>query len=147
MPPTTLIIMENNNIQSAATNVNNIIDSWSFLAFGCSHGDLSIQECKTPDGKDTFNALVFTNPATDVDTMVGISRNLGDVNITEEWLMANYDSLQVVQVKPDEETIARRKARLASGKACQLESYILCRKGESPKRRKIAFDFSALARR
>ena len=139
--------MENNNIQSAATNVNNIIDSWSFLAFGCSHGDLSIQECKTPDGKGTFNALVFTNPATDVDTMVGISRNLGDVNITEDWLMDNYDSLQVVEVQPDMETINRRKARLAAGKKCQMKSYILCRKGESPKRRKIAFDFSALARR
>lgn len=138
--------MENNNIQSAATNVNNILNSWSFLAFGCSHGDLSIQECKGPDGS-TFNALVFTNPMNDEDTLVGISRNLGDVNITEDWLMANYDSLQVVEVQPDMETINRRKARLAAGKKCQMESYILCRKGESPKRRKIAFDFASLARR
>ena len=118
-----------------ATANNNIRQSWSLLAFGLTHGELSTQLCKkgTPD---EYTCCVFTDPY-GKDTYVNFSSNLGE--LSEEEIAARWNELQVCELEPDAETAARR-AELGR----QAESYVLCKKGEGT-RKKVALDFAALA--
>lgn len=107
------------------------IQSWSLVAFANEFGEPSTQET------ESGYCLVFTD-SHDHDTYVSISNKLPA--ITEEYLEDNYQSLQVVQTPPDAATVARRKARAAEGKKTQMESYVLCPKGES-KRKALKLSF------
>lgn len=120
--------MQNNGFQA--------ISHLSFTAFAYSHGIPSTQ--KTKSGK---TCLVFTDPRTDAETYVSISEKL---NITqdnaEDFLNENFEDLQVVQTEVPEDVMKDRLARAEAGKATQMESYVLCRKGEGT-RRKLNLSF------
>ena len=116
----------------------NALRTWSFIAFCENFGDsISTQECNNGS-----ICLVFTNPSGE-DTLVSISKKLPEV--TDEFLADNYLQLQVCQTQPDAETLQRRQQRLANGEKCQMESYVLCPKGEG-KRKQLAFSIKALLR-
>ena len=112
----------------------NVLNAWSFVQFGCEHGNVSTQE--TENG----SCLVFTDPATNVDTYVSISHKLPTID--ESYLAANYSNLQVIETAPDAATLAKRQARAAQGLPTQMRSFVLCPKGES-KRKALSFDFRA----
>jgi len=131
----------------ATTNFSPI-DSFSFLQFCMLHGDPNVQE--TSNGE----CLVFNDPLTGKDTYVAISSRLEEP-VTKEFLNANYATLQVCQTEPDEETLARRrelqkqydeeaKANGTKPRKVQMESYVLCRQGQS-KRKSLGFNWRALA--
>lgn len=120
--------MENNGFQA--------ISHMSFTAFAYSHGIPSTQ--KTKSGK---TCLVFTNPTNDEDTYVSISEKLGITpENAEAFLNENYESLQIVQTAVPEDVAEERKARAEAGEATQMESYVLCRKGEGT-RKKLNLSF------
>ena len=112
------------------------IRTFTFLGFVSSFGEPSLQ--KTKAGKD---CLVFTNPISGEDTYVSISNKLPEV--TEDYLMAEMGNLQICETQPDEETQARRAERAANGEPTQMESYVLCRKGEGT-RRKLNINWRSL---
>lgn len=115
--------MENNGFQA--------ISHMSFTAFAHSHGIPSTQ--KTKAGK---TCLVFTNSTNDEDTYVSISEKLGITpENAEAFLNENYESLQIVQTAVPEEVAEERKARAEAGEATQMESYVLCRKGEGTRKK------------
>lgn len=115
-------------------NTLTVLDSWSFIQFGMERGLPSIQETETGE------CMVFTNPKTNKDTYVSISSKLPA--ITDDYLNANFNNLQIIQTQPDAATLAKRQARAAQGLPTQMESYVLCPKGES-KRHALSFDFRA----
>lgn len=107
------------------------ISHMSFTAFCYSHGVPSTQ--KTKSGK---TCLVFTDPTTDAETYVSISEKL---NITqdnaEDFLNKNFEGLQIVQTEVPEDVMRDRLARAEAGEATQMESYVLCRKGEGTRKK------------
>lgn len=85
--------------------------------------------------------MVFTDPRTDKDTYVSVSEKLGITQENaEEYLNENFEGLQVVQTEVPEDIMAERLARQEAGEDVQLESYVLCRKGEGT-RRKLNLSF------
>ena len=112
------------------------ISHMSFTAFCYSHGVPSTQ--KTKSGK---TCLVFTDPTTDKDTYVSISEKLGLTSENaEDFLNENFEGLQIVQTEVPEEVMKERLARAEAGEATQMESYVLCRKGEGT-RKKLNLSF------
>lgn len=106
-----------------------ILRNIGLIAFCASYGEpIGLQECTGTDGTK-FNALVFNDPLRDTDTMVSISSKLPQAP-TLEYLAQNAKNLQVVELQPDAATIARRQERAANGQRTQMESYVLCPKGE-----------------
>lgn len=105
-----------------------IIATWSFMSF------LREKEAKkvfvapfvSSETNEEFNSLVVKKSASrdEKGTLVNFSKNLKDIKDSE--IVAQKDSLQVVQIDVKPEVLARRKAE-----GRQLESYILCREGES----------------
>lgn len=105
---------------------NNIINSWSLIAFAREFGPkMFTDDCTNKETGEVFQACSFGRSRDASDkTLVHFSQNLGALSTAE--IAAQKDSLQVVElaVKPD--VLARRKA-----KGQQLESYILCTVGEN----------------
>lgn len=104
-------------------NSERIINSWSLIAFARNFGsDLRVGTCKASDGTE-FPACSFSNGSE--RRLVHFGKSL-DGGLTFEEILANRDTLQVVQLEVDAETLARRQE-----KGVQLESYSLCKVGES----------------
>ena len=104
---------------------NNIINSWSLLAFARQNGGkMFIGECTNQNTGEVFKSISFHDGSRTNTKMVNFSSNLGELSPRE--IAARKDSLQVVELAVDAETLARRKA---AGR--QLESYILCSVGEN----------------
>lgn len=122
-------------------NTFNPLNSWSFTSFTSSRGIPNVQQVKTANGSRM--ALVFEHPITGDETYVSISNklieNFGTKEQAEEYLDAHYLDLQVCQTEPDADTMARRKERALErakeGKKTQLESFVLCPKGEGTRKR------------
>ena len=111
---------------------NRILNGTGLVAFCAKYGEpVGTQECEFGDSK--FNAIVFKNPLTDTETLVGISSKL-PADPSFDYLVENAANLQVCQIEPDPETIARREARRAQGLKTQMESYVLCPVGNGAKR-------------
>lgn len=108
-----------------AQNQDRIINSWSLLAFARQNGGhMFVGECCNKETGEIFQSISFHNGNRENSKMVNFSSNLGELTPAE--ISARKDSLQVVELAVDAETLARRKV---AGK--QLESYILCTVGES----------------
>ena len=106
-----------------AQNSNNIENSWSFIAFARSFGSkVNVGTCKAASGEE-FPAVSFNNG--EKRTFAHFGPSLGE-GLSYAELVAQARELQVVKLKVDEETLARRKA-----KGAQLESYIICTVGEN----------------
>jgi len=121
----------------ANTNGLNVLNSWSFIGFGMSHGDVATQP--TANGG---KCLVFTDPISNKDTYVSISHKLPE-DLTREYLIENARNLQVIETQPDAESLARRNERAAQGLPTQMESYVLCPKSEGT-RKSLAIDWNSL---
>lgn len=122
---------------TASFNGSDIINSTSFIAFGCQHGVMDYQECKDSNGQ-AYTMLVFTEPATDKETYVSISSKIAD-KVDDDFIAKNVENLQVVELSVDD---ALRAEREANGR--QAESYMLCMKGQGTRKRSVV-DFRALA--
>lgn len=107
-----------------AQNSNNIIKSWSFLAFARQFGaDLAAGECINHETGESFKACTFTKDGK--RTFVNFGPSLaGGLGVRE--MVDRRESLQVVQLNVPAETIAKREA---AGK--QVETYVLCKQGET----------------
>ena len=119
---------------------NAILNNWSLVMFGAEHGNAYVAPMKNKTTGEEYTSVVFDNGAT--KTFVSISENLGDID--EDYLVNNYEDLQVIELQPDPEVIKARKAKKARGEAVQMESYMLCMRGEGTWKR-VALDFKALA--
>ena len=124
----------------------------SFTAFIHSYGIPETQLTST--GK---TCLVFTNPKTDRETFVSISDKLSiNQDNADDVINERFAELQVVQTEVPADILAERqereKARLAALQAgertykwngkdveasrpVQMESYVLCRKGEGTRKK------------
>lgn len=113
-----------------AQNEGRIINHWSLIAFAHQFGaDLAVGTCKSSDGTE-FQAVSFTDE-TDKRTYVDFGGSLSG-GLSFEEIVARANDLQVVQLTTDPEALARRQAKAAAtGKPVQLETYKLCKKGES----------------
>ena len=101
-----------------------IIRSWTLFAFAKQFGGkLSVGTCTNQGTGDTYPACTFDNG--EKRTFVGFGESLKDGLSTAE-IVKRKDSLQVVQLQPDAETIARRRE-----KGTQEETYKLCVVGEN----------------
>lgn len=82
-------------------NTNNIVDSWSLMAFARSHGRMKVVPCTVKNDEERrgekYMSCAFINPndSTDV-TWVGFSRNLGE--LTPAQIAERKDELQVVKL-------------------------------------------------
>lgn len=113
----------------AQNNEGRIIKSWSLIAFAQEKGaDIAVGTCQGQDGS-TFQAVSFTQG--DQRTFVDFGESL-QPGLSFEEIVANVNDLQVVQLATLPEVLARRQAKAAqTGKPVQLETYKLCKKGES----------------
>lgn len=103
---------------------NNIINSWSLFAFAQQFGgNLAVGECTDHNTGEMFKACTFTKDGK--RTFVSFGKSLaGGLSLQE--IVQQRDNLQVVQLTVEESVLT---ARQAAGK--QLESYALCKKGET----------------
>lgn len=110
-------------------NSERIIASVSLLAFAQTHGaDISVGTCTAQDGT-TFPAVAFTNGTK--RTFVDFGKSL-EGGLTFEEICAQAQELQVVELETLPEVLERRRQKaLETGKPVQLETYKLCKKGES----------------
>ena len=107
-----------------AQNSNNIINHWSFLAFAGEFGKVINKQVWTPEEGSPFATLSFRLSKDDTKAKyVHFSSKLGE--LSKEQLKTLRNELQVIQREVDAETLARRAA-----KGQQLETYILCKKGQ-----------------
>ena len=101
----------------------NIIKSWSFLAFAGEYGKTINRQTWTPEKGDPFETLSFRQSKdTPEAKYVHFSSKLGV--LSNKDLKDMMGDLQVIQRKVDPEVLARR-----AEKGQQLESFILCKKG------------------
>lgn len=112
-----------------AQNESRIIRSWSLLAFAQTFGgDVAVGTCKGQDGKE-FQAVAFNNGSKRTFVDFGESLQPG---LSLEEIVASVNDLQVVELQTTPEVLARRQAKAATtGKPVQLETYKLCKVGES----------------
>lgn len=88
-------------MSTQTSNTNNIVDSWSLMAFARSHGRMKVVPCTVKNDEERigekYMSCAFINPndSTDV-TWVGFSRNLGE--LTPAQIAERKDELQVVQL-------------------------------------------------
>lgn len=110
-------------------NESRIINSWSLFTFAQLKGaDVAVGTCKASDGT-SFQAVTFSqgNQRTFVDFGESLAPGL-----SLQEIVANANDLQVVELQTLPDVLARRQAKAAqTGKEVQLETYKLCRKGES----------------
>lgn len=110
-------------------NESRIINSWSLFTFAQLKGaDVAVGTCKASDGT-SFQAVTFSqgNRRTFVDFGESLAPGL-----SLQEIVANANDLQVVELQTLPDVLARRQAKAAqTGKEVQLETYKLCRKGES----------------
>lgn len=101
-----------------------IINSWSLIAFAGKFGKVINKKYRTPENGTPFPTLSF-RPSKDstAATFVHFSSKLGDLDASQ--LKAMKDDLQIVQYDVEDDVLASR-----AEKGFQLESYILCRKGQ-----------------
>ena len=106
----------------------NIIASWSFLTFVQNHGGKAFVAPFVDKKKGTpFTSVVCKKNKDDKEekgTLVNFSSKMGPLSNME--IAQQFNDLQVIQRVVEPEVLARRKAE-----GRQLETYILCRKGES----------------
>lgn len=110
-------------------NENRIVNSWSLMAFAQMKGaDIAVGTCTAQNG-DTFQAVTFSNGSK--RTFVDFGKSL-QPGLSVGEIVANVNDLQVVELTTDPEALARRQAKAAqTGEDVQLETYKLCKKGES----------------
>lgn len=110
-------------------NESRIINSWSLFTFAQLKGaDVAVGTCKASDGT-SFQAVTFSqgNRRTFVDFGESLAPGL-----SLQEIVANANDLQVVELQTLPEVLERRQAKAAqTGKEVQLETYKLCKKGES----------------
>lgn len=108
---------------------NRIIKSWSLIAFAQEKGaDIAVGTC-TPQSGETFQAATFSNG--EKRTFVDFGESL-QPGLSVQEIVANANDLQVVELQTLPDVLARRQAKAAqTGKEVQLETYKLCKKGES----------------
>ena len=108
---------------------NRIINSWSLLAFAqMKVGDLAVGTCKAADGT-AFQAVSFSNG--NQRTFVDFGESLKE-GLSLQEIVANANDLQVVELQTLPEVLLRRQQKAAqTGKEVQLETYKLCKKGET----------------
>lgn len=80
---------------------NNIVNSWSLMAFARSHGRMKVVPCTVKNVEDRkgeqFKSCIFENPNDHNDvTWVNFSKNLGELSPAE--IAARKDELQVVEL-------------------------------------------------
>ena len=119
---------------------NDIINNWSLVAFGVDHGTAYVAPMKNKSTGEEYQSLVFDNGTT--KTFVSISENLGDID--EDYLCNNYEDLQVIELQPDKDVLKARREKAKRGEQVQMESYMLCMRGQGTWK-KVALDFKALA--
>ena len=115
-----------------AQNSNNegrIINHWSLIAFAQTFGaEVAVGNCHAADGTE-FPAVSFTKG--DKRTFVDFGESLKE-GLTFEEICAQANDLQVVELQTLPEVLARRVQKAKeTGKEVQLETYKLCKKGES----------------
>ena len=113
----------------AQNNEGRIIKSWSLIAFAQEKGaDIAVGTCPGQDGS-TFQAVSFSQG--DKRTFVDFGKSL-QPGLSVQEIVANVNDLQVVELQTLPEVLARRQAKAAqTGKPVQLETYKLCKKGET----------------
>lgn len=110
-------------------NNGRIINSVSLFAFAQEKGaDIAVGMCKDSTGVE-FPAITFTKDGK--RTFVDFGKSLeGGLSFEEICAMAN--DLQVVELETLPEVLERRVAKAKeTGREPQLETYKLCKKGES----------------
>ena len=107
-----------------AQKENNIINSWSFKQFFMENGK-KIQRvpCTNRETNESFS-MIAIGATEDSRKFVGFSKSLGELSNAEINSMKN--DLKVVELKVESEVAALRKE-----KGQQVETYRLCRQGES----------------
>lgn len=110
-------------------NESRIINSVSLFAFAKAHGgNIAVGMCKAEDGTE-FPAVTFSDGKK--RTFVDFGKSL-EGGLTFEEICAQVNDLQVVELKTLPEVLERRKAKAAAtGKEVQLETYKLCKTGET----------------
>lgn len=110
--------------QSENNKDSKIINHWSLLAFASNFGtQLATGECANHSTGESYKACTFSKG--DKRTFVRFGPSL-EGGLTLQEIVDQRDNLQVVQLKVDAEILEKRKKE---GK--QLETYALCKKGES----------------
>lgn len=110
-------------------NESRIIKSWSLIAFAQEKGaDIAVGTCTAQSG-EKFQAATFSNG--EKRTFVDFGESL-QPGLSVQEIVANANDLQVVELQTLPDVLARRQAKAAqTGKPVQLETYKLCKKGES----------------
>ena len=108
---------------------NRIVNSWSLMAFAQMKGaDIAVGTCTAQSG-ETFQAVTFSNGSKRTFVDFGGSLQPG---LSLQEIVANANDLQVVELQTLPDVLARRQAKAAqTGKEIQLETFKLCKKGES----------------
>ena len=118
---------------------NGIKNSWTLIEFARIHGrpKLTTPMVNSVTGEE-FKSVNFQKKNSEGkiihSVMVNFSSNLGE--LTKEEIAARKDSLQVIELNVDAETLKRRQEKLAKLKetdpnaTVQMESYKLCEIGE-----------------
>ena len=145
--------MQNNNAATVENSNFIVEDRYTFLQFCSEKGDPATQPTKS--GK---TCLVFTNPLTNEDTYVSISskiledENVGQIDL--DFLNKEYAGLEVLKTPTPADVLESRKAlqeeylleaqKLGTKpRKVQMESYVLCRKGQGT-RKTLNFDWRRL---
>lgn len=115
--------------QNNSNNNSRIINSWSLFAFAQLKGaDIAVGTCTADDGT-SFQAITFNQGSKRTFVDFGESLNGG---LSFEEICAQANNLQVVELQTLPEVLERRRTKAAqTGREVQLETYKLCKKGES----------------
>ena len=118
---------------------NGIKNSWTLIEFAKIHGKpkRTSPMVNSVTGEE-FRSIAFQKKDSEGNVihsvMVNFSSNLGE--LTKEEISARKNSLQVVELNVDAETLKRRQEKLAKlretdpNATVQMESYKLCEIGE-----------------
>lgn len=87
---------------NAAVN-RGIRNSWSLLSFARAHGKMQVGEFTNGQSGDKFSSCIFTSPEGS-KCFVAFSSNLGV--LTPQQIADQKDSLQVVELEPDENGVS-----------------------------------------
>lgn len=101
-----------------------VIAGWSFNFFRSKFGEVRRPEFVNSENNTTFTKLAFQRE-NGTFCFVGWSDTLGG-ELTDEELIAQRDTLRIVQLEVSEE---ERQARKEKG--LQEETYKICRQGDS----------------
>ena len=108
----------------AQENANRIINHWSLLAFAQSFGaDFATGTSTNHETGEQYQACTFTKDGKRTFVEFGPSLE-GGLSLSQ--ILQQKDSLQIVELEVSPELLAKREQ---AGR--QLETYRLCKKGES----------------